>query len=88
MSLEQVVLTETVQAYGETITKRRTTVQDTSKLAQVFVLPGETVMQKLDSLRALIASQRYWEQTPLLDYIADIQAAPVSLGTAEVTEVD
>lgn len=87
MSVEPITVTETVQARGATVTRERTTVQDTSKLAQVYVLPGETVMQKLASLRAL-ASLRELPQIELLAYIEDIRSAPLLLDTVEVDDVD
>lgn len=83
-----VTLTETVQARGETVTRERITVQETGKLGVVYILPGTTQMQKLQALRSLVASQRMWDQLPLLAYIADIQAAPTSLETVEVDFLD
>lgn len=84
-----VVVTETVQARGEVTTRERHTVQDTSKLARTYVLSGDTVAQKLGSLRA-IAATKFISQLELLSYIEDIQSAPYYLETvdAELTLED
>jgi hypothetical protein len=81
--VQQVTLTETVQARGETVTRERITVQDTSKLPPVYVLPGETMRQKLDSLKAM-AAQRQLGQLELLELLDDARLAPLLLETTEV----
>jgi hypothetical protein len=75
---------EIVQARGETVTRTRETVQDTSKLARTYYLPGETMKQKLYSLQGYIASTREPEQLVLLAYIEDILQAPQLLETVAV----
>jgi hypothetical protein len=73
---------ETVQARGETVTRTRETVQDTSKLARTYYLPGVTVMQKLYMLQGYAASGPL-TQLALLGYLEDILQAPLLLETTE-----
>ena len=81
-----VTLLETVQARGETVTRERHTVQDTSKLPGVYVLRGETVVQKLLSFQQYVAANLVFGQLELLGYIEDMLSAPVLLETTEVLD--
>ncbi len=84
-----ITITETVQARGETVTRERQTVQETSKLPRRYVLVGETQAQKLMSLLGWVSSyQGLFHQLELLGYIEDILAAPTTLETYEVTNAD
>lgn len=69
MEVQRVILTETVQARGETVTRERHTVQVVEP--EPFTLSGDTVMQRLDSLKAYAAS-KHLEQTELLALIEQV----------------
>lgn len=88
-SYQPVQLTEVVQGPFGTETIVRETLLDPLKANKGrFVLPGVTVMEKLSHLKAIVSASPLIHQLELLDYIEDMETAPLLLDTVEVTEVD
>lgn len=78
---------ETVQWRGQTVTRVRKTLQDPLKLGRELYLSGETVMQKLESLKQLAALESI-SQLDLLEYIQYIMDSPLVLETVPAEDVD
>ena len=78
MTLERVVLTETVQARGMTYERERETLQLVKPGPRV--LYGQTVREMLGELRRMVA-EKMPTQGELIAYIEQLQVAPLELET-------
>ncbi len=78
-----VYVEEVVQRDGGTVAQTRLAVQDVAKLPRVYSLQGETQAQKLEALRAWVASARVpaLVQEEMLALVEDVMLAPTALDT-------